>query len=238
MDEIDEKYWITKKLAKVKVDSEGDLGEIWTYPAIHLFHGIMSEKIVNDVTEYCTKVRNDDRRINITGLRGTQSIIDIKDPLMVDFIEIMMQSACIFVEQCEMSQSPKRIEVDEIWDVQMGSGNYTPMHCHNTKSKQGLSSIFYLKVPESFRQPEFEGDKKKDYTFKRDGWLKFLWGLVEYQNSDTFSCPTNDYILPQSGHFYIFPKSLVHMVYPYKDTEDRWSVQINFNLWEEGEQRL
>jgi uncharacterized protein (TIGR02466 family) len=225
----DERYHITKKLARTKVDN---LGEIWTYPALHIFHGIMSEKIVKDVIECCTKARNDDRKINITGLAGTQSILDIKDPLMVEFIETMMRAACIFVEQCEMVQKPKRIEVDEIWDVRMESGNYTPMHIHNTDSKKGLSSIFYLKVPKSFRQAEFEGDKKKDYSFKRDGWLKFLWGLVEYQNPDTFACPTNAYVLPQVGHFFVFPKSLIHMVYPYNDTEDRWSVQINFNLWE------
>ena len=54
----DEQHYITKELTKVKLDD--DIGEIWTYPALHLFHGKISEKIVKDVIEHCTNTNNDD----------------------------------------------------------------------------------------------------------------------------------------------------------------------------------
>ena len=48
----EEKYDITKELSKIKVDD--NLGEIWTYPAMHIFHGKLPNNVVNDLIEYCT----------------------------------------------------------------------------------------------------------------------------------------------------------------------------------------
>jgi len=239
-EETDERYWITKEIAKVKVND--NLGEIWTYPAVHIFHGKMSADIIRDVTEYCN-MTNDNSAANklIANIEGLQDNLDVNHPLMKGYVDMMMQSACTFVDNCQMDhggKSEKRVEIQEIWDVKMKPGDYNPMHIHGTASTEGLSSIFYLKVPHQFAKAADRGenDPKYSYSFKRDGWLKFLWGLSKYENSDHFSCATNAYILPRIGDFYIFPKSLNHMVYPFRDKEDRWSVQCNFNVWEKGEE--
>lgn len=235
----DEQYSITKDLAKVKI---GDLGQIWTYPALHIFHGTMPDKIVKDVTEYCAKTNNDKAsKYLIANLEGTQSELDPDDPLMKEFIERMMRSVCTYIDECEinygLAQTPKTVDIKEIWDVKMLPGDYNPLHVHGTDSKEGLSSIFYLKVPKSIKKAWEEGSNnpKYDYSSKKDGMLKFIWGLSTYQNSDSFACGTSTFILPEVGHFYIFPKSLNHEVMPFRDEEDRWSVQVNFNCWAKGE---
>ena len=237
----DEQHYITKELTKVKLDD--DIGEIWTYPALHLFHGRISEKIVKDVIEHCTNTNNDDAADKlVANIEGPQSYLDADHPLMKEFVEVMMRSACTFVDQCMMTNpswehaQPRRIEIQEIWDVKMKPGDYNPLHIHGTKAMQGLSSICYLKVPDGLHQAEEEGvmNPKYNYAAKIDGWLKFLWGIPDHYKFDEFACPTGTHILPKVGDYYIFPKSLNHEVYPFRDNEDRWSVQINFNCWEEG----
>ena len=239
----DERYYITNEILRTKLDdgggSEGD--EIWTYPAIHIFRGRIPEDILKDMIEYCTETNNNlasDKLI--ANMEGTQSNLDPDDPLMKGFVEMMAKSACTFVNQCHMSygkpQSPKRIEVQEIWDVKMQPGDYNPLHIHGTKSKEGLSSICYLKVPDEVLEAAQEGGKNPKYRFshKKDGWLQFMWGLGTHVTD--FDCATNSYILPKVGDYYIFSKSLNHQVFPFKTEQDRWSVQVNFNCWDDFEE--
>ena len=238
----EEKYDITKELSKIKVDD--NLGEIWTYPAMHIFHGKLPNNVVNDLIEYCTITNNDNQSNKlVANIKGTQSTLDINDPLMKEYIDTMMRSACTFIDNCRMDYggngSSMRVEIEEIWDVKMTPGDYNPMHIHGTESSEGLSSITYIKVPESFREAAERGrsDPKYAYYPKHDGWLELLWGLTsDAMTSNQFSCANNAFVLPQVGDFYIFPKSLNHLVYPYRENEDRWSIQINYNCWSDGEE--
>ena len=235
----DEQHYITKQLTKVKLDN--NTGEIWTYPALHIFHGKLSEKIIKDVTEHCTNTNTDDAADKlVANIKGTQSTLNTNHPLMKEFIDVMMRSACTFVDQCQMRSSqkdakPQRIEIQEIWDVKMKPGDYNPLHMHGTEASQGLSSICYIKVPDSLHQAEEENIRNSPYKYanKIDGWLKFLWGISDHYKFDEFACPTATYILPRVGDYFIFSKSLNHEVYPFRANEDRWSVQINFNCWED-----
>jgi hypothetical protein len=145
---------------------------------------------------------------------------------------------------------PRRVEIHEIWDVKMKPGDYNPLHIHQTPSHDGLSSITYIKVPDGIRQSKEKSDAKSEalanmqgpHQMKvaeirsrgRDGWLKILWGLSQPFTSG-YTCATSVDIQPRVGDFYIFPKTLHHMVNPFHYEEDRWSVQINFNCWAEGE---
>lgn len=234
----DERYHVTKELAKTKV---GDLGEIWTYPAQHIFHGTMPEKIVKDVIEYCAKTNNNKASEYLVGnLKGTQSQLDPWEPLMKEFIERMMLRACKYVEECEMYKQERSIDIAGCWDVKMAPGDYNPLHMHGTQAKEGLASIFYLKVPESINKAWEEGSSNPKFTYssKKDGVLKFMWGLSKSNVSDEFECANNTYIKPEVGDFYIFNKSLNHEVMPFSDKEDRWSVQVNFNCWAKDEKEF
>ena len=231
----DERYYVTKERATTKV---GDLGEILTYPAQHIFHGTMSEKIVKDVTEYCAQTNNDKAsEYLVANLKGTQSELDPWNPLMKEFIEKMMLRVCKYVEECEMYNRERTIDIAGCWDVKYEPGDYNPLHMHGTQSKEGLASIFYLKVPESIDKAWVEGTKNPKYTYssKKDGVLKLMWGLPRSNVADEFECATNTYIKPEVGDFYIFNKTLNHEVMPFTEKEDRWSVQVNFNCWAKDE---
>lgn len=220
------KCYISKEIAKWKTADK--CGQVWSYPAVHIFHGKMLENVIKDVTEYYSQEPTNQ---------------DIQDPLMEEFLTKMVQNACAYVSKCAMFPGIKEVEINKVWDVKMLPGDYEFLHEHETKSKEGLSSIFYLKVPDNGTdsdhlwpngsENDFDSVQKDEIT--GHGLLKFRWGLSSVQNSDSFSCPDNVTIIPKIGHFYIFPKSLHHEVIPCDKNEDRWSVQIDFNCWTEGE---
>jgi len=47
-----------------------------------------------------------------------------------------------------------------------------------------------------------------------------------------FSTKSDAMVCPQVGHYFIFPKWLNHMVWPYVGHEQRWSIQANFDIAE------
>jgi hypothetical protein len=239
----EERYHITNEVARTKLeDAGGSVGdEIWTYPAVHLFHGKIPEDVLIDMIKYCEETNNDlasDKLV--ANMEGTQSNLDPDHPLLKGFVEMMSRAACTFVNQCQMNygkpQKPKRVEIQEIWDVKMQPGDYNPLHIHATKAKEGLSSICYIKIPKAILEAVQEGgsNPKYQYTAKKDGWTQFVWDLKTHTSD--FECATNAYVLPKVGDFFIFPKYLSHQVFPFRDEQDRWSVQVNFNIWDEFEE--
>ena len=71
-----------------------------------------------------------------------------------------------------------------------------------------------------------------------DGLLQFNWHNQNTGWEDDY-CPTiRDLIIPVVGDYYVFPKWLSHTVYPYRGTEQRWSVQTNFDVYTNEELEL
>ena len=240
------KCYITKEVTKWK--TEDNCGQIWTYPAVHIFHGTMPENIIKDVSEYCSKTNNDlAAEAVVANMRCKQSTLDMHDPLMEEFITKMLQNVCTYINKCEQNygkgSESRSVDIDNIWDGKMVPGDYNSLHFHETESKEGVSSIFYLKVPDNGTDSDHlwpNGSDNEVGSVQKDeiighGLLKFRWGLLSPQNSDSFSCPDHVTIIPKIGHFYIFPSSLHHEIMPFYENKDRWSVQINFNCWSESE---
>ena len=96
----EERYHITNEVARTKLeDAGGSVGdEIWTYPAVHIFHGKMPEDILNDMIGYCAETNNDlaaDKLV--ANMEGTQSNLDPDNPLMKGFTDMMSRAACTFI---------------------------------------------------------------------------------------------------------------------------------------------
>lgn len=125
------------------------------------------------------------------------------------------------VEQLKASgqyRNPTQIDFESAWIISQQPGEYNPIHSH---TKATLSSVMYLKVPEHMQDNPIPN---KENT---DGYLEFVDRSV---GNHSLQLQTSTVRLkPQAGRFYIFPASLLHLVYPFKVDGERRSVSINVN---------
>ncbi len=213
-----------------------------TIPAVHILQGKMSKEIMDNVYEYLDTINDNSANPTlVANISGDQSTVNVKHPLMQGYMRQLHQSAVDFHNlhphpQLEFTKSPeRRIEVSHSWSVKMNGGDYNPRHYHQTRnSVTGIATVCYVKVPESI-QTDVDASNKKVYktgnsTYTRnEGCLDFSWNrqsmMDDYRSRDTTT------VVPHVGDYYIFPKWLYHTVYPYTGSEQRWSVQTNFNVF-------
>ena len=108
--------------------------------------------------------------------------------------------------------NPVHVDVEAAWLVSQYAGEFNPIHNH---SQSTLSSVMYLKVP---KQMEKEGIPGKAEVAGNIEWV--------YRSADLMQNSTMR-VKPEAGMFYIFPASLLHLVYPFTSSEERRSVSIN-----------
>ena len=105
-----------------------------------------------------------------------------------------------------------KFNINSSWVVSQYANEYNPVHWHNGH----ISGAGFLKVPSTFGET-FQKDKKN-----LNGKLTLLHGQRSFMSDAQFK------ITPQVGDFYIFPHYLMHVVYPFKDTdEERRSISFN-----------
>ena len=98
------------------------------------------------------------------------------------------------------------------WIVIQFKDEYNPLHAHTGH----ISGVGYLKVP------KYLGETKQKGKPNRNGYLQLVHGSKFFLSESIFS------IKPQVGDFYFFPHYLMHLVYPFSDTdEERRSVSFN-----------
>ena len=108
--------------------------------------------------------------------------------------------------------NPVHVKIEAAWLVSQYAGEYNPIHNHSGST---LSSVMYLKVPEHMTVEQIPGKATVDGNIE---WVDRSADLM--QNSTVR-------VKPEAGMFYIFPASLLHLVYPFKSSEERRSVSIN-----------
>lgn len=211
-----------------------------TVPALHVLNGVMSQEIVDDVYKYMDSVNDNSASTSlIANISGDQSNMDTEHPLLKgymnqlyescgDYIKLHHRNTPITTNQHGLDHASdfanKKLELVSCWSVKMNpNGDYNPLHHHETKSRNGLATICYIKVPESIPRGVGKG--------LNDGCLQFSWN-AQTGPEDMFSTKSDAMVCPQVGHYFIFPKWLNHMVWPYVGHEQRWSIQANFDIAE------
>jgi len=105
-----------------------------------------------------------------------------------------------------------KFNINSSWVISQYANEYNPVHWHNGH----ISGAGFLKVPSTFGET-FQKDKRN-----LNGQLTLLHGQRSFMSDAQFK------ITPQVGDFYIFPHYLMHVVYPFKDTdEERRSISFN-----------
>ena len=109
-----------------------------------------------------------------------------------------------------------KFEVIETWIVRQFQNEYNPTHWHGGH----ISGAGFLKVPKSFGGHVQEKDKES-----QGGNLQLVHG------SKMFLSPSTLNLKPRVGDFYFFPNYLMHLVFPFKETDDeRRSISFNATI--------
>ena len=105
-----------------------------------------------------------------------------------------------------------KFNINSSWVISQYANEYNPVHWHNGH----ISGAGFLKVPSTFGET-YQKDKKN-----LNGKLTLIHGQRSFMNDAQYK------ISPKVGDFYIFPHYLMHVVYPFKDTdEERRSISFN-----------
>jgi len=108
--------------------------------------------------------------------------------------------------------NPVNVKIEAAWLVSQYQGEYNPIHNHSSST---LSSVMYLKVPETMNEDPIPGKARLD------GHIEWVDRSTDVMQNSTLR------VKPEAGRFYIFPATLLHLVYPFKGSEERRSVSIN-----------
>ena len=107
------------------------------------------------------------------------------------------------------------ITLKSMWIIEQQPGEYNPAHVHTDCD---FSSVMYLKVPEFLPSEKPERDD--------DGTIYFIGDTTVYETPLKRGVVK---IKPKVGEFYIFPKHMLHTVYPYKTKDNFARRSISFN---------
>ena len=102
------------------------------------------------------------------------------------------------------------------WIVRQFENDYNPLHMHGGH----ISGVGYLKVPKDFGEYS-----QKNKEVNKNGTLTLVYGSEAFMAHSTFS------ITPKVGEFYFFPHYMMHVVYPFKNSnEERRSISFNATI--------
>lgn len=179
----------------------------------------LDPKLVDEINELYEKHKKDCKPWN-DGLAG--KIADEKrvEHILTDHHKSIFLSC--FKKYLEMILKPNWIcSLENAWINDMYAGEYNPLHFHSSPMTDlGLSSVFMLKRPSTYGK---EFSREGDPT---NGWLQFTGGDQSPLSSSQFSTDA------MPGHFFVFPYSLLHGVYPFNGTKEvRRTMSYNCNLF-------
>lgn len=115
-------------------------------------------------------------------------------------------------QQTSEYYNPVYVQLEAAWMVNQVAHEYNPVHNH---SQSTLSSVLYLEVPKDMQQDELPGKAKID------GAIEWVYQSVGHDQNATIRA------VPKEGIFYIFPATLLHLVYPFRRPGVRRSISIN-----------
>jgi hypothetical protein len=123
-----------------------------------------------------------------------------------------------------------------VWSNHCYSGDYNPLHEHSTPTYAGLSGFMWLKLPDEMLERQLKRGQHRvnlnTTVGQYDGWNHVIWGLNSKSDIYRLKTPCEEYVQPEIGTMYIFPKWLRHQVMPFYGNGERRSLGMNWNVIE------
>ena len=176
------------------------------------------ENILKDLNNYVDKTINSEE-LSKKFDHGKNLIGNVKQEIKLDQ-EIMKKTGWLnflatmthnWIKHAT-NQTIKKFTIMDSWVVRQFANEYNPIHWHNGH----ISGAGFLKVPKTFGET-FQKNKKNV-----NGKLLLVHGSKNFLSNSIFE------ITPEIGDFYFFPHYLMHLVYPFHDSdEERRSISFN-----------
>ncbi|HAW80156.1 MAG TPA: hypothetical protein DCX27_10865 [Balneola sp.] len=132
----------------------------------------------------------------------------------------------------------KGVEVQDLWLNSYLAGDYNPIHKHGTYSPVGLSCFIFVSIPDSIKAKNNQariasrsgGITGNDHY---DGHTLLKWGYNFASDNvfDSLEYSQQDYVKPEEGMIYLFPRWMDHMVCPFRGPGLRVTMAANINIW-------
>jgi hypothetical protein len=126
------------------------------------------------------------------------------------------------------------------WTNHAYAGDYNPFHEHATPTMGGLSGFMWLGLPKIMEERRLNKGKHQmdfgDADGQYDGWTHMVWGLGSKVDLYALKMGCEEYVQPEVGVLYIFPKWLHHQTLPFFGEGERRSIAMNWAVMESEEE--
>ena len=225
------------------IDSD-DKMEITIEPQIH--HMVAKVKfdmsVVDQINEEIDNVSIANAKSNENNLvgqfrqdeRSAQLEMDLSTAVGTQFKTILNSAGTAFLNNGYKKKSYS--DCYTVWSNHCYGGDYNPLHEHSTPTYAGLSGFMWLKLPDEMMDRQLShGQHKVNFQTtvgQYDGWNHVIWGLGSKSDLYRLKSPCEEYVQPEIGTMWIFPKWLHHQVMPFYGSGERRSLGMNWNIIE------
>jgi hypothetical protein len=164
--------------------------------------------------------------------RSAQLEMDLTTSVGIQFKTILNSAGTSFLNNGYKKKS--YADCYTVWSNHCYGGDYNPLHEHSTPTYAGLSGFMWLKLPDEMKERQLNrGQHKVDFNTtigQYDGWNHIIWGLGSKSDLYRLKMPCEEYVQPEIGTMWIFPKWLHHQVMPFYGSGERRSLGMNWNV--------
>ena len=219
--------------------------KVKTWPALHMLSVDFPKPFVDELNTFIDDVvipDNKDYGHSLVGqIRQDEKSKQLTFPLeghefAVEFKKILDSCATNYIQQSYKRQS--HAETYDAWTVHSYAGDYNPRHSHGCATPAGLSSLMWLKVPDSIKNLEPTEESGLHHASGLiDGWTQFSWGLHSAQDLFTLKCQAQEAVHPVEGKLLVWPNWLDHEVFPFFTEGERRTFVANFNIFDSMQEK-
>ena len=218
----------------------------------------LSDEVLAGLQEYSAKVLSspsvyEDYTYRLAGhiKKGKQLQIPLETEETKDLLKVLSSATIQYYNnylsrampnhtQIPKEENPyalKGVEVQDLWLNSYLAGDYNPIHKHGTTSPVGMSCFIIVSVPDSIKnkQPSHVVGKSGGITGNDhfDGYTLLKWGYNFGSDNviDSLEHSQQDYVKPEEGMIYLFPRWMDHMVCPFDGPGVRVTMAANINIW-------
>jgi hypothetical protein len=166
--------------------------------------------------------------------RSAQLAMDLSTAVGTQFKTILNSAGTAFLNNGYKKKS--YADCYTVWSNHCYGGDYNPLHEHSTPTYAGLSGFMWLKLPDEMLERQLNRGQHRvnlnTTVGQYDGWNHVIWGLNSKSDIYRLKTPCEEYVQPEIGTMYIFPKWLRHQVMPFYGNGERRSLGMNWNVIE------
>tara|TARA_Y100000590_G_scaffold351988_1_gene404382 strand:- start:1225 stop:1881 length:657 start_codon:yes stop_codon:yes gene_type:complete len=181
------------------------------------------KKIVDELNDYVDKTIKDEKKVSdldhgkfLAGNVKQEFKLELDFMKKIGWDQFLGKGAANWIKLA-IGKRITSVDIIESWIVRQFENEYNPTHWHGGH----VSGVGYLKVPENLGPTAQKAKENINYN----GHLQLIHGSRMFLSSSTIT------IKPEVGDFYFFPNYLMHVVYPFTNSNDeRRSISFNANI--------